>query len=79
VLAHPAAADPLASDPSQDPDVEQVTLALAAEVMATSIRKAAIRLGIARDTVKRVLRGGNVHPGTIALVRAALVKADWKS
>lgn len=73
MLAHPSSAEL-----STDPDVEQVTLALAAEVMATSIRKSAIRLGLARDTVKRVLRGGNVHPGTIALVRAALVKADQK-
>lgn len=65
-----------AAELSTDPDA--VARAVTAEVGATSARKTSVRLGIARETLNRILRGKPVHPGTIALVREALVKADQK-
>lgn len=65
-----------AADLSNDPAA--VTRAVAAEVDATSARKTSVRLGVARETLNRILRGKPVHPGTIALVREALAQADRK-
>lgn len=61
---------------SADPAVAAVEQLLDEEVAATSIHKATARLGISRDTVRRILRRMPVHPGTMALVRATLATSD---